>query len=877
MVWGQFMTNINYLRRGRGPRARLLLGCCALALCLPNLPALALNECGAIAPGGTANCTATLFPNGIQYTTDNATVNVGAPAGQAAPVQVNAALPVHGILVGFAASGDQRLNVGDNVTITQTNNDRDGIHMETASGDIVANVAGSITTSGDESSGIYAMNQAGAINVNSSADITVNGNGGVMGDAAINLGGVSGPDSVYTVVQSGNILTTQKAIGILSVGGIAGSSITVNGSITTLASVGVIGLFTGQSTITVNGTIDASGISAQGVNATNFLTADSLTVQVAGSVTASGAGGIGVSVNSSGGALITLAASGSVQGGSGAGAGVQLLTASGLGPLLVNQGFVGAASDRAVMGWSGHTVSDRIQNGGTLVGFVDLFEGADSFDNLSGGLWVARGGQVAFGDDADSLINRAGAIVAIDGGQTWSDLESFTNAGRLSLQEADAGAYDSDLTVFSTFTFAGDYVGQNGIIALDTELSGDGAPSDLVVFTGTVSGTGRVAINNVGGLGGGTTGQGILVVDAAAATGDLALSLDKPIIFGALQYNLVEEADQWFLRSGVFAGAADYPVLLSSALLAWQAGLGPLHERMASLRQAAGAATAGQSAALGGTDLAEGRRGHGNLTGGGWVKGYYSDLSLDPADGASFEQTGGGLQAGLDIGLRDVAGEGDRLLGGLFVGAFNAKAEIDDSDGEVTLDGTTLGAYVTYLNGGLYLDGVVKLDLGQATFKQPSSLTKADSDVTTWGLSLEAGYRFDFDGFYLEPQAQISWARATADDFTDGGGATIDLRDGTSVKGRLGARAGTLFTLDDGARLAPYVQVGVLHEFAGESTAVATGSTLVSDLSGTAGQVGGGIEATSADGRFALVLAVDYGFGGSSRGVEANLGLRFNW
>lgn len=868
---------------GRGRRRRLLLGCCGLALGLPGMPALAINECGAVLNGGTATCADTLYPNGIQYGINAITVNVGAPAGQNAPVNINTGFTVHGIRLGDttntpSTTGDQFLNVGDNVTINVTHDDRDGVRIATSSGDIVANIAGSITTNGNNSSGIHAQSTGGTVTIDSSADITVHStDSGDNIDAGIFVGPFTTPTSLYTIVQSGSILATGTAAGVAMLGGIAGSSITINGDVTVANSQGVIGFFGSGGTVTINGTVTAGGFQGHGVNVfTIGNPSGPVSVLVAGSVTAGGIDALGVRAVSMGGSTVTVTASGSVQGGSGAGAGVELSHNSGGSPLLANQGLVTALSDRAVKGISGALSSERIQNSGTIVGFVEFFEGTDSFDNQSGGLWVARGGQVAFGDDADSLVNRTGAVVAIDGTQSWSDLESFTNAGRLSLQEADAGAFDQDLTVFSTFTFAGDYVGQNGIIALDTVVDVDGSPSDLVVFTGSVSGTGRVAINNIGGLGGGTTGQGILVVDAAAASGDLSLSLAQPVIFGALQYKLVEEGQQWFLRSSPFSGAADYPVLLSSALVAWQAGLGPLHERFAALRQAAGA-EAGQTASLGVADLAEGRPGHGNLTGGGWAHAFWSDLSLDPSDGASFDQDSSGLQAGFDIGLRDLASEGDRLLGGLFVGRFGSTAKISGSDGKVELEGTSLGAYVAYLDGPLHLDGVVKVDLAEATFRQPASLTDARSDVTTWGLSLEGGWRFDLDGFYIEPQAQLTWARATADDFTDGGGATIDLQDGTSVKGRLGARAGTFFTLEDGSRLAPYLEVGVLHEFAGESTAVATGTTLVSDLSGTAGQVGGGLEAVSADGRFALVADIDYGFGSSSSGFEGSLAVRFNW
>ena len=853
-----------------------LLGCgLAAMLAVAGGQAGAIEQGGSVVPPGTATCAATSYASGIRYLVNPIIVNVGAPAGQNAAVTIGDAGGGHGIELGsLPAAGAQVLNVGDNVTITQTNADRDGIRIVSDTGPITATVAGTINASGFNSNGIFVRSASGTVRLDVSADITLTGGSDGLADGAINVNLSSGS---VTVNQSGAISTTASAsVGLLLQGGSAVA--TVNGTINTLgAAIAVIAFNGGGNHITVNGSVTAqlgSGVLAFTGNA---MTGSDVVVN--GSVVAEGADARGVTVAGGASSTITVGANGLISGGSGAlGAGV-FLSAEAVGgaSALINGGTVRALSDAAVVSNALRLTDDAIRNSGDIIGFVQLFEGADSFDNQAGGRWFARGGQVSFGDGTDTLINHAGALIAIDGTQSWSDLESFANAGRLSLQEVDGGAQDVDPAVFSSFTYMGSFQGQGGVIALDTELAGDGAPSDVVILQGSVAGSGLVAINNVGGAGQGTSGDGILVVDASGAMGDLSLTLAQPVIVGATQYNLVEDASRWFLRSGAFAGAGDYPILLSSALVAWHAGLGPLHERLAALRQAAGAGTE-QTAAVGASDLAQGGRpGHGRLTGGGWAKAYWSDLAVDPAKGTAFDQEGGGLQAGFDLGLRDVAAAGDRLLGGLFVGSFGSEARIDGGS-SVSLDGFTLGGYVTYLQGGLHLDGVLKLDFAEADFEQPSSLTRAESEVTTWGLSLEAGWRFPLGGtLYLEPSAQIAWAEAAADDFVGPGAAEVDLRDGSSLRGRLGLRGGGSFELGGGGWLAPYLELGVQHEVLGESEAVTTGSHLVSDLAGTAGQVGGGLEVISADGRLALVLDLDYGFGGTAEGIELAVAARFNW
>ena len=50
-------------------------------------------------------------------------------------------------------------------------------------------------------------------------------------------------------------------------------------------------------------------------------------------------------------------------------------------------------------------------------------------------------------------------------------------------------------------TVAGNYVGQNATIALNTTLAGDGAPSDKLIVSGAASGTSTLKVTNVGGAG----------------------------------------------------------------------------------------------------------------------------------------------------------------------------------------------------------------------------------------------------------------------------------------------------------------------------------------------------------------------------------------
>ncbi|MFP3340519.1 autotransporter outer membrane beta-barrel domain-containing protein, partial [Micrococcus sp. SIMBA_131] len=66
-----------------------------------------------------------------------------------------------------------------------------------------------------------------------------------------------------------------------------------------------------------------------------------------------------------------------------------------------------------------------------------------------------------------------------------------------------------------TFTITGDYFGDGGNLSLNTVLGDDASPSDkLVIAEGTATGSTGIFIVNLGGSGGATVQDGIMVVEA---------------------------------------------------------------------------------------------------------------------------------------------------------------------------------------------------------------------------------------------------------------------------------------------------------------------------------------------------------------------------
>ena len=146
----------------------------------------------------------------------------------------------------------------------------------------------------------------------------------------------------------------------------------------------------------------------------------------------------------------------------------------------------------------------------------------------------------------------------------WN-MTANSNVGKVenfagSINFANPGA---TLTVGRTLT-ATDWVGQGGVVNLYAKLGDSDSISDRIVIDGgAATGTTKLNITNVGGLGDNTSGNGITIVDAInnATTNAGAFKLANAggtVSAGAYNYTLYRggdgtlgTADDWFLRSSI--------------------------------------------------------------------------------------------------------------------------------------------------------------------------------------------------------------------------------------------------------------------------------------------------------------------------------------
>ncbi|BDI51635.1 hypothetical protein EsCd1KSP079_02665 [Escherichia sp. KS167_9B] len=164
---------------------------------------------------------------------------------------------------------------------------------------------------------------------------------------------------------------------------------------------------------------------------------------------------------------------------------------------------------------------------------ASLFNGDGTLVNATDGVTLT--GELNTNLETDSLTYLSDVTVNGD----------LTNmSGTVSLQNGVAG---------DTLTVNGDYTG-GGTLFLDSELNGDDSASDQLVLNGNTSGNTTVVVNPITGIGE-PTSTGIKVVDFTADptqfqnNAQFSLAGSGYVNMGAYDYTLVEDNNDWYLRS----------------------------------------------------------------------------------------------------------------------------------------------------------------------------------------------------------------------------------------------------------------------------------------------------------------------------------------
>ena len=220
---------------------------------------------------------------------------------------------------------------------------------------------------------------------------------------------------------------------------------------------------------------------------------------------------------------------------------------------------------------------------------------------------------------------------------------------------------------------------------------------------------------------------------------------------------------------------------------------------------------------------------------------------------------------------------------GLMAGYVGSNLDFDNSSTDVDFQTGVVGGYMTYLNGGWFVDAKVVANLGTMEYSNSGGglSTKDKSDVTSIGGVIDTGYRIESGGNFIEPGATLAYVNSDIDSAVLYG-TPVSFGDGDSLRGRLGLRMGTSYVADS-YRMEPFIGAGVWYEFEGENSVSLTSGglplTAIDDVEGAIGEVTGGLNVISlaGDGVSGFIKG-NVQFGENDLlGYGGQAGFRVNW
>jgi hypothetical protein len=820
--------------------------------------------------------------------------------------------------IGILAQGAGPIVINETGTIIANGTYGWGVYAQNTAGgpisittsNIVVNQPGGLLGGGD---GISAYT-AGATTINSGA-ISTTGNS----DNGIFVGGVGGIAGATTITSGAITTTGPNSNGILTRG--HGPVVITSGTVTASGanSSGIVAATDLSSVaITSNGAISATGAGAQGINATG---ATGTTVNANGNITAT-TNAIATNQTGVGAGVINIGAAATVRGGgtSLTTATIDATTLSGQTTTINNAGVIrstnatvaGSAGDLAIRGVGGNVT---VANTGRIDGRMDFsaltgvnkatvtnaatgsihttgvttFSGGN--DTLSNAGLLATAGATTYDFAGDTAVaprdvfNNSGKLVngETTGASTFTatGLETFNNSGSVYFGSLDGGTTSDGQTndrIVMTGTGGGTaFVGSGAStlfmdaslgVATQTNCAAASVADCLSLPGGTVTGSTKIRVNNTNTGPGGLNTTGIVLVDATGgsiAPGSLTLdpasanyvvrggagAIDTGFFFyrlaplGTTQSALVSAPDN---------EAFEFTQMGAAATDTWYATTGAWFDRQADVRNTLGGLEAGSHPGI-------------------WLKVVGDFASRNESQTYTF----GGTPFTYDLGYKqntaaliggvDLLGGSDggkAWLVGVDLGYVDSDVNFRASSTRVSMSGTVLGVYGSWINGPWYLDATVNgnfLDMRDSlpsipgTALIPNPVT-ASGKVRSIGGQIEIGWRMPMsENSWWEPTASLAYVTTRFDNLTVPGGS-VAFDDVKSLRGSLGLRASTLMTYATFS-VQPTVYVKVWDEWKGDSRSTLNnpGAAVVGQDSfqGTFADVGGQVNVFSSGGLTAFV------------------------
>lgn len=498
----------------------------------------------------------------------------------------------------------------------------------------------------------------------------------------------------------------------------------------------------------------------------------------------------------------------------------------------------------------------------------DLFVGSGSKGYISlenSSLWT---GKSDMDPDVDNVID-----LSLAGNSNWemtdtsviTDL-SIDNSTITFLPQTTPGQF-SVLTVSNSYT----NTSTNSLISMNTDIGG--LQGDLLDIQGSSGGleTQIQVTNNGASSTDGTELLTIVATDDGVATFKLTNLVEAGGYTYDLRRSLLDNTDWELYRRDESSSTADAGVnLFSRAYLLNYAETQTLLKRLGDLRS--------------------------NPTDNGiWARVYGGKFSSS-SDGFlhGFDMNYWGTQVGYDKKIEREDKKGTVYVGGFF---GYSKGNLDYlENGSGSIDSKSLGAYWTHIHhNGFYADAVFKYNWMKNDFKHLDSAGKSvhGDDINTRGFtgSFEVGRRYFFDktdangeklknqdrqGWYVEPQFQLSVGQQNGGHFTASNGLRIKADSFRSVMARTELHLG--YEVKEGKNpINVYGKLGVVKEFDGDVDYYLNGSHEQTSYGDTWKLWGAGITAQFSQ-KHNLYLEVERATGGKfTQNWGVNGGYRYAW
>ena len=531
---------------------------------------------------------------------------------------------------------------------------------------------------------------------------------------------------------------------------------------------------------------------------------------------------------------------------------------------------------------------DVLVNSGTAVVDVSLINGSVLTGAING----------SDGHYANSLMLDASSVWNVRGD---SGISRLSSAGTVAFVAplADGG--------FKTLTIKGDYVGNDGILVMNTALSGDDSLTDKLVIEGDTHGNTFVQVKNAGGAGA-QTDNGIELIGVAGVSEGM-FELQGRAVAGLYDYQLYKGGKSmpddggWYLRSEVPTPPIP-PISPPEPLIELDIdeptdpevfdSPTPVSPITPALRPEPAAYLGNQNAALrmfqhtmydrvGEPGLTAHDDGRGYAA---WVRVQSRNLDVGTVGNQIDINTNATImQMGME---KQFAVGGGRVHFGVMSGYGNAitdgisKFTTHKSHGEVK--GTNLGLYGTWfqnVNGwkGLYVDTWAQYGRFDNMIKG-DYLDRERYDSRIWSGSVEVGYAFSVHNgecyvVYVEPQAQAIYTDFSSDDVHESNGTLVQARKTAGTTTRLGAR---VYSRADGgqSRAQPFAAV---NWWSG-------GNTLTIEMDGE--RLSRDLPKDTYEAKVGVQLKLGQGWNGwgqvgyqqgsnGYRDVNGQIGVKFNW